>query len=142
MSLQTEFEFALPKGFVDQHGTLHRNGVMRLATARDEIEPLRDPRVRDNDAYLTVIVLARVIVRLGDIDQVTTKIIEGLFTGDMAFLQELYDAVNYGDPSALLAAASEGFGDEATPQPAGGAEVPSSKPFPAQVPAGAAANGA
>ena len=101
MSLQTEYEFTLPKGYVDQQGRLHRSGSMRLATARDEIEPLRDPRVRENEAFLTIIVLSRVVVRLGDVSQVTPKVIEGLFTGDLAHLQELYDVINYGDPSSL-----------------------------------------
>jgi hypothetical protein len=100
MTLQTEYPFTLPKGYVDQHGTLHRTGTMRLACARDEIEPLRDPRVRENEAFLTVVVLSRVVTRLGDVEQVTPKVVEGLFAGDLAFLQELYDAVNYGEPSA------------------------------------------
>ena len=71
MSLQTEFEFTLPKGYVDAQGNLHRRGIMRLATARDEVEPLRDPRVQQNEAYLTIIVLSRVVERLGTITQVT-----------------------------------------------------------------------
>jgi len=65
MSLRTEFPFTLPKGYVDGDGTLHRHGVMRLATARDEIAPLRDSRVQENEAYLTVILLSRVITELG-----------------------------------------------------------------------------
>ena len=69
--MKTEFEFALPKGFVDADGTVHRDGVMRLATARDEIEPLRDPGVRQNDAYLAVLLLSRVVTRLGTITTVT-----------------------------------------------------------------------
>ena len=64
MTLQTEFPFTLPRGYVDEGGTLHREGVMRLATARDEIEPLRDARVKENEAYLTVIVLSRTMVKL------------------------------------------------------------------------------
>jgi hypothetical protein len=101
MSLATEFPFTLPKGYVDNDGTLHRKGVMRLATARDEIEPLRDPRVKENEAYATVIVLARVITELGTIRQVTTKVVEGLFASDFAYLQDLYRIVNFGDPSIL-----------------------------------------
>ena len=97
MSLQTEFPFVLPKGYVDQHGTLHREGVMRLANAADEIEPLRDHRVQENEAYLTVIVLSRVILSLGSLSQVTPKTIEGLFVSDLSYLQELYRAVNFGD---------------------------------------------
>jgi hypothetical protein len=101
MSLQTEFSFTLPKGFVDQHGTLHRQGTMRLATARDEIEPLRDPRVRENDAYLTIIVLSRVITELGTLSQVTPKTVEGMFAADLSYLQDLYQVVNFGDPAVL-----------------------------------------
>lgn len=96
MSLQTEFPFTLPKGFVDKHGTLHREGVMRLATARDEIEPLRDARVQENEAYLTVIVLSRVITQLGTHPQVTPATIESLFVDDLAFLQDFYTNVNFG----------------------------------------------
>lgn len=92
--LQTEFEFTLPRGYVDDSGNLHRKGTMRLATAMDEIAPLRDPRVRQNQAYLVIILLARVITRLGTIDQVTPHEIENLFTGDLAFLQRLYRQVN------------------------------------------------
>lgn len=92
--LQTEFEFALPRGYIDAHGNLHRRGTMRLATALDEIEPLRDPRVRANEAYLTVLLLSRVITRLGEIHQISPAIIEGLFSSDMAYLQEFYIRVN------------------------------------------------
>ena len=74
--LQTEFEFTLPKGFLDEHGVLHRRGVMRLATAADEIVPLRDPRVQQNQAYLAIIVLSRVITRLGDLSNIDTRVIE------------------------------------------------------------------
>ena len=101
MTLQTEYPFTLPKGYVDNHGTLHRKGTMRLATARDEIEPLRDGRVKENEAYLTVIVLSRVITELGTVGQVTPKIVEGLFAADLAYLQDLYRVVNFGDPSIL-----------------------------------------
>jgi hypothetical protein len=101
MSLQTEFPFTLPKGYVDQHGTLHREGVMRLATARDEIEPLRDARVKENEAFLTVIVLARVVTELGSVSQVTPKTIEGLFVADLAFLQDFYRAINFEDRAAV-----------------------------------------
>ncbi|HSJ57009.1 MAG TPA: phage tail assembly protein [Anaerolineae bacterium] len=94
MSLQTEFEFTLPRGYVDQAGNLHRTGVMRLATAMDEIAPLRDLRVRSNQAYLVIILLSRVIVRLGDLAQVTTSVIENLFAADMAYLQAFYRQIN------------------------------------------------
>lgn len=99
MSLRTEYEFTLPKGYVDDHGGLHRDGVMRLATARDEIQPQRDPRVQENEAYLTVIMLSRVVTQLGDLDQVTPKVVEGLFAADLAFLQDLYGIINFGDPA-------------------------------------------
>ncbi len=103
MTLQTEYPFTLPKGYVDDEGTLHRKGVMRLACARDEIEPLRDPRVKDNDAYATVIVLARVVTELGTVPRVTTKTIESLFVSDFGYLQDLYRIVNFQDASVLEA---------------------------------------
>jgi hypothetical protein len=92
--LQTEFDFTLPRGYVDRNGTVHRKGRMRLATALDEIAPLRDPRVRQNQAYHTVILLARVITNLGTLQALDTGVIEGLFTADLAFLQELYRSKN------------------------------------------------
>jgi len=101
MSLRTEYPFTLPKGYVDEHGTLHRTGTMRLACARDEIEPLRDPRVKENEAYATVIVLARVVTELGTVSRVTTKTIESLFVSDFGYLQDLYRIVNFQDPSIL-----------------------------------------
>jgi hypothetical protein len=94
---QTEIDFELPKGYVDEAGTLHRRGVMRLATAADEILPLRDPRVQQNDAYLTVIVLARVIVRLGTLKDIHTGVIEGLYASDLSYLQRLYENFNAGE---------------------------------------------
>ncbi len=103
MTLKTEFSFTLPKGYVDSSGTLHKKGVMRLATARDEIEPLRDRRVKDNESYLTVIILSRVITELGTVDQVTPATIEELFASDIAYLQELYGLINFGDPEELEA---------------------------------------
>lgn len=92
--LQTEFEFTLPRGYVDALGNLHRTGLMRLATALDEIEPLQDPRVQANEAYLTILLLSRVITRLGELQQISPAIIEGLFTSDVAYLQALYIRVN------------------------------------------------
>ena len=92
--LHTEFPFVLPRGYVDDSGQVHRDGVMRLATARDEILPQRDPRVRENEAYLTVILLSRVVIRLGSLSQVTSGTIEGLFASDLAFLQDLYRRIN------------------------------------------------
>jgi hypothetical protein len=94
MVIQTEYEFILPKGYVDENGNLHRKGIMRLATAADEILPLKDPRVQQNPAYSIVIVLSRVITKLGDLNAVTTKTIEGLFASDLAFLQAFYNRIN------------------------------------------------
>jgi hypothetical protein len=92
--LRTEFTFVLPRGYMDESGAIHREGAMRLATARDEILPQRDPRVRENEAYLTVILLSRVVTRLGSVAQVTPNTIEGLFASDLAFLQDLYRRIN------------------------------------------------
>ena len=101
MNLQTEFEFTLPKGYVDRAGSLHRSGVMRLANAKDEILPLQDPRVLRNEAYLILILLSRVITRLGDVDDVNPGVMEGLFVSDLAYLQEFYNAINTdGEPPA------------------------------------------
>jgi hypothetical protein len=92
--LRTEYAFELPVGYLDEDGTLHRRGAMRLARARDEIVPLRDPRVRDNEAYLTVLLLSRTITQLGSLTTITPAVIEGLFTTDLAFLQDLYRRIN------------------------------------------------
>ena len=92
--LRTEFAFILPRGYVDANGGLHREGTMRLATARDEIIPQRDPRVRENEAYLTVLLLSRVITRLGSLSEVHPGIVEGMFASDLAFLQDLYRRIN------------------------------------------------
>jgi hypothetical protein len=92
--LRTEFGFELPVGYLDDDGELHRQGTIRRARARDEIAPLRDPRVRDNEAYLTVLLLARTITRLGTLTSITPPVIEGLFATDLSFLQDLYRRVN------------------------------------------------
>lgn len=113
LGFQTEVEFELPKGYVDEEGTLHRRGVMRLATAADEILPLRDPRVQQNEAYLAVIVLARVIVRLGTLADIHPGTVEGLFASDLAYLQRLYEQLNSDDDvdgSAFSAAARSAGG--------------------------------
>lgn len=94
MTLQTEFNFTLPRGYVDTDGNLHRDGVMRLATAADEVLPLKDPRVQTNPGYLAVILLSRVISRLGELSQINPKVIEGLFAGDFAFLEDFYRRIN------------------------------------------------
>ena len=93
-ALLTEYGFVLPRGFVDDEGTIHRSGVMRLATARDEILPLRDPRVRENEAYLSIVLLARVVTQLGSITDVHAGVVERLFAADLAFLQDLYRRIN------------------------------------------------
>jgi hypothetical protein len=92
--LQTEYEFTLPVGYQDDEGTLHRHGTMRLATAADEILPLKDPRVQANQAYLVVILLARVVTRLGSIEHINPKVIESLYAGDLGYLQDLYNKIN------------------------------------------------
>lgn len=91
---KTEFEFLLPKGYIDATGTVHREGTMRLATAADEILLLKDPRVQNNAAYSVVILLARVVTRLGTLDVINPKIIEGLFSADLAYLQDFYNRIN------------------------------------------------
>jgi hypothetical protein len=93
-AVRTEFAFTLPVGYLDTNGTAHREGRMRLATARDEILPLRDPRVQDNEAYLTVILLSRVITSLGSLETINPGVVEGMFAADLAFLQDLYRQVN------------------------------------------------
>ena len=100
MALQTEFEFTLPKGYVDSEGNLHKVGIMRLATAADEILPQKDPRVQSNPAYLSVILLSRVITKLGNLSDVNPQIVEDLFLPDLAYLQELYQRIN--DDSVLF----------------------------------------
>lgn len=92
--MQTEFPFSLPIGFVDGDGTVHKDGVMRMATAMDEIAPLRDLRVRSNQAYLAIILLSRVVTQLGALPAVSTAVIENLFAADLAYLQALYRRIN------------------------------------------------
>jgi len=92
--LQTEYEFTLPAGYVDKEGNLHREGIMRLATAADEIVPLKDPRVQANPAYLIIILLSRVVTQLGSVEAINPKVIEGLFASDLAYLQDLYNRIN------------------------------------------------
>ncbi|HKE97453.1 MAG TPA: hypothetical protein VKG45_00770 [Actinomycetes bacterium] len=109
--LRTEFAFELPRGYVDGDGTVHRQGVMRLATARDELIPLHDDRVRENPAYLTVVLLSRVITRLGAVTDVHPGVVENLFASDLAFLQDLYRRVNTeGDARAAVTCPSCGHG--------------------------------
>lgn len=92
--LQTEYSFTLPLGYVDAEGTLHKQGVMRLATAADEILPLKDPRVQSNPGYLLIILLSRVVIKLGELEHINPKMVEGLYAADLAYLQDLYARVN------------------------------------------------
>ena len=101
MALQTEYSFTLPNGYVDEEGTLHKKGMMRLATAGDEILPLRDPRVQSNPSYLSIILLSRVITKLGSLPDINPGTIEGLFIEDLAFVQELYSRINGGGEVTL-----------------------------------------
>ncbi len=94
MSFQTEFPFTLPRGYVDASGLVHQAGRMRLATARDEIEAYHDPRCRENDAYLPVVLFSRVVIQLGSLPVITPQVIEGLFASDMAYLEDLYQRIN------------------------------------------------
>jgi len=93
-ALRTRFDFVLPRGYVDRSGRVHKAGVMRMATARDELVPLYDDRVRENGAYLTVVLLARVIERIGDVTDIHGGVVEELFAADLAFLQDLYRRIN------------------------------------------------
>ncbi len=94
MTLQTEYEFTLPKGYISKDGTIYQNGTMRLSTAKDEILPLQDPRVVKNEGYLIIILLSRVITRLGDLKNINPGIIENLFSSDLAYLQNFYNQIN------------------------------------------------
>ncbi|MFI9155495.1 hypothetical protein [Streptomyces sp. NPDC053367] len=119
--LVTEVEFQLPKGYVDDAGNLHRDGVMRLATAADEIYPLKDPRVQDWPAYLIVLLLSRVVTRLGGVPDVTPGVIEGLFSEDLAHLQDLYNRINGLAPAMVTVRCPHCGRDHVTeaPQPGG-----------------------
>ena len=101
MAFTTEFEFLLPKGYLDEDGALHKTGMMRLSTAADEILPMKDPRVQQNPAYLTIILLSRVVTRLGDLKMINTRVIEALFSADLGFLQEFYQRINSNGSNAV-----------------------------------------
>ena len=135
MSLQVEFDFTLPKGFIDDNGALHRDGVMRLATARDEIEPLRDQRIAGpDDPYLTLVILGRVIVRLGTILEVTPRHTESLFAADLAYLQDLYGIINFGDPAEIEALRAATAAERVEPEPVAAVSEPAAVPEPVAVP--------
>ena len=104
---QTEFEFTLPCGYLDEEGTLHRDGIMRRATAADEILPLKDPRVTKKPAYQVMILLSRVIVRLGSVPQVNPHVVENLYATDLAYLQNLYNEINRLEDSSDLVVCPE-----------------------------------
>lgn len=117
----TEFEFTLPKGYVDAEGMVHRDGTMRLATAADEISPQRDPRVQSNPAYLVMILLARVVTRLGTLDAINPKVLEGLFAADLAYLQDFYNRINSVQSRKIAVACPQcQHGFELEPELAGG----------------------
>ena len=119
--LQTEYEFTLPLGYVDEDGTLHREGVIRLSTAIDEVEAMRDARVRANEAYLSILLLSRVVLQLGDVAPVAPEIIERLFSADFVYLQDLFVRLNdVGDNVAETECPSCGtrFPLDLTPAPA------------------------
>lgn len=103
MTFETEFEFELPRGYVGEEGSLNKSGIMRLATAADEILPMKDPRVQSNPAYLTVILLSRVITKLGDLQTINTRVIENLFASDLSYLQEFYRRINEDGMSKIMA---------------------------------------
>ena len=111
MSDETEFSFLLPRGLVDPQGVKHREGVMRLATAFDEIAPMRDPRVQANPAYVVIILLARVITRLGSIEAMGVKVIERLYSEDLMYLQDLYHRINNSGYNRLLVSCPHCSGD-------------------------------
>lgn len=122
--LQTEFEFTLPNGYADDDGELHRDGVMRLATAADEIKSANDPRVQSNPSFMTVILLSRVITDLGTLDEVTPHVVENLFVSDLAYLQDMYERINERGSNTVEATCPQcGEGFEVSVATDGGPEV-------------------
>ncbi|WP_437275929.1 hypothetical protein WME90_32400 [Sorangium sp. So ce375] len=99
-----DFPFTLPNGYVGPDGVVHRDGAMRLSTAYDEIAPLKDPRVQSNPGYLVIILLSRVVVRLGSLEFINPKVIEGLLSGDFIFLQGFYRRINEQGHARLVVA--------------------------------------
>lgn len=104
MSNNSEFEFTLPRGYVDSTGNIHRSGTMRLATAMDEIEPVQDPRVLENESYLPILLLSRVVTGLGTLPAITPTVLEGMFASDLAYLQDLYLRLNSPDSIVVTTA--------------------------------------
>jgi len=121
-TLQTEFEFTLPKGYVDDDGTLHKEGRMRLATAADEIQPLKEPRVQSNSSYLTIVLLARTVTELGSLDTVDEGVIQNLFVSDLEYLQAMYERVNNGGLNAVETACPD-CGEQFTVEAETGAHI-------------------
>jgi hypothetical protein len=108
MSLRTDYEFTLPRGYVDKNGVVHRDGVMRLARAKDEIIPLTDLRVQRNRAYLIIVLLSRVIAKLGTLDSINTGVLENLYAGDLRFLEEMYNRINEEEATVVVTCPSCG----------------------------------
>jgi hypothetical protein len=141
VTLQTKYDFTLPRGYVDARGAVHREGTMRLATARDELEPLRDPMIDGpDDPRLTIVVLARVVERLGSLELVTAQEIEGLFAADLAFLQDFYGVINFGSQAEYeeLLAAQRDAGAPVSSTASTGSSTP--EPTPAPEPAASASS--
>jgi hypothetical protein len=138
-TLRTTYEFTLPRGYVDHNGVLHQKGTMRLATARDELEPLRDPRVDGpDDPRLTILVLARVVESLGSLELVTPNEIEGLFAVDLAFLQDFYGVINFGTQAEFEEfVAAQQVMEAPAPEPAAAPAPVSTAPVDAAPTAGA-----
>ena len=116
---QTEFEFTLPLGYLDENGKVHKRGTMRLATAADEILPLRDPRVMSNQAYLVILLLSRFITQLGTVGSIGASVVERLFSADLAYLQDFYRRINETGTNRIPAtcpACQTEFEVEVTPQ--------------------------
>lgn len=124
--LQTEYEFTLPKGYIDKDGNLHRTGIMRLANAKDEIAPLQDPRVQRNKAYLVVILLSRVVTKLGELSDINPGVVENLFSTDLAYLQDLYRRINSNGHSRVRVMCPECESEFEIEEPSvnGGKELP------------------
>lgn len=92
--LLTEFTFILPRGLVDANGVIQQQGVMRLATARDELLAQKHRHVQAYPEYVTLVLLSQVITQLGTLEAVSPEDLENLFTQDLAYLRELYNRVN------------------------------------------------
>jgi len=92
--LLTEFNFMLPRGLVDASGVVHQQGVMRLATARDELVAHKHRHVQTYPEYLMLVLLSQVITHLGTLESISPEDLENLFTQDLAYLRELFNRIN------------------------------------------------